>query len=1515
LCQNDGAPLPKSRVARIVRLAAIGVGGTLAFAVLAASVILQGPRLAHVIEGALPAQAGKLSLGGVEWHLRALVDLVTDAPSPIAVDGLRIVDPEGTVVLDVPHLEARVKLRTLIGGSFSIHDLRVPRALWRFAAMEKAPGIGFLAALAPKTPPPPRPRDAAPPGPGGFFEIASSELGDLDAIFDFPGSWGLELRHAHARASLIQSTVDPRHPIFGFDAGPVVASGGGYLKILDDNVRPFDRVVINRVATPRDWPDDIFLDLQEADTGKSRLVGKGFFTGIYGATSTPGIKLEARFTEAGDAFAAVAAGRKIDGLEVGDGAAPGGATAALDLHDTFAKLKVAAAFRNLDVALQTSRALGVGFDLGFDAEAGKVDVTKLGFDAPGGGRLALDAHLDTNRLALEAGLRLDDFHTESYLPPPLRGLGGGTLAGRIDASADLAHQSARVRRVDLRLVRARAAGLPRIVRVHGDAFVSPEVVRTSGLTIAVTGAEATARGRLSLEKQLVEAGLEVAADDLGALLRELGLPPLAKSAHVAAEARGALLDPDVTGDAVVRGVSAGGRALPALAAKFGLSGGVARLDSLTGPAFGGDLRARGKIKLWKTSASRPLRSPELDLSLAARDLDLAALAGSPDLSGRVSLTAEAHGPLDALAVTARVPAGTRLGLKLGPDVQTFTVGPVDVALAGKDLEVRALHVEQAGGKLDVTGHVGLAHRDLDLYLTLAEIPLASLPGLAATGVPITGVARARLHLGGRPDRPELAGTVDLADVVVRGIPLGPAHLTLAPARVGPRGAAGVNVVGELFSRFHVEAEAALGPRGPLVHGLLTFQRLALDPLLPELAAFGDGRGVASGRVTVDLQPGQPLALDVLLSELWLSIARNTDGTSGETIVQRVRVETTTPLHVKVDGEHVVLDKVKLATDGGDLEAEGRLDGAAATIKGSISGHLDLELVQPFLRNRLQSLAGDLSVHITAAGTLAKPDLRGEVAIVNAIKVRARELASDVTIGSGVFTLDSQGVSVKDLAVTVEGSTLHLSGAATLGPGFAPEDIEADVTGDVAARLLAFVAPNAVTDAQGTARITGRLRGTLAKPDVSGRLDLGAIEFRLRDVGTEVQIKSGLVEISNRGLVLHDVKVVIDEQGALLIGASGVRAGRVQFRSLVPFEAGYVDLPLHGERLVYRSSSFEVDDLGFDLDLKGSLDDVFALGGEVRLVSGRYLQDFKVQSLVISPRVNESAVRPFYEGQPLLEGLGLDLSVRTVGEGFVVQNNLAPEIHVGIFLHVGGTLSEPALGGDVRPTDGRFNLPGMRGDFDLVPNASHITFVDTKSIADGETPELDVQAQSTVTDANGTDHTVRMRIHGPLRESQVDLSTDDGLDRTQTTLLMLTGRTTTDAQRVGTANPTVGANITTGADVAGQLTRDTLANLMEPYIDDTFYKLTSLNLRLTVGPDGFQGRIRKRISRELNFQTDYLQGFQNSSRWKTQLDLSGFDYFGFALGVERVTIPAQQGVSETLPPNWTGELRLDYPIRN
>ena len=1476
-------------------------------AVLAASVVLQGPRLGRLIEGALPPNAGKMHIAGVTWHLRALADLVTDAPSPIAVEGLQIIDPEGTVVLDVPYLEAKVKLRTLIGGSFSIHELRIPKILWRFAQLKHGDAIGFLAALAPKTPPPPPP-PGSPPGPGSKFEIGDAELGDLTAVFDFPGAWGLELRHAHGTVSLIQSTLDPHHPLFGFDARQVVAEGGGFLRIMDDNVLPFERVVINRIATTQEHPDDIQLDLGEADTGRSQLTGLGSFTGIYGATSVPGIALHVAFTRAGDALTAVAAGKGLAGLAVTGEKAE----ITADLTQPFAKIKVAAAIRGLDVRYENNRAQDLGLDLAFDGGAGRVDVTRFGLGAPGGGKLSLEAHLDVNTLSLDAGLGLAGFHTESYLPRELRPLGGGRLDGKIEAHAELGKKSARLKNIDLKFSRAVAAGLPREVRVHGGAELAAGRVKTGGLTVSVAGADATARGAVNLDRQLIDLALGVVAFNLGRLCGELGLPPLARDARVDLHADGSFDDPGLSGEATVHGLGAGKRTVRELGVRFGLEHGLARLDHLSGSAFGGQIDAHGSLRLWEKRASKPLKSPVVDLKLEARDLNLAALAPEAGVAGRITLAADARGPLDALTAHVAIPAGTPL-TALG---DKLSVGPVNLALDGKTLAIEALHVaHHGGGAADVHGRVGLAHRDLDLDVALSKVPLATLPGVATSDVPVSGFVSAKLHVAGRPERPELAGDIDLTDVVVRGVHLGKGHLALAPATVGPTRAPGVSVHGQLFDRFDVDVDAALLPKGPSVHGRVAFRRLELHTLAPELVALGDGRSVASGRVAVDLEPGQPLALDVLLPELWLSIARAVDGPNGETTMQRVRIEAARPVHVHVAGDHIALDEAHFATDGGDLRVEGRLDGHAIT--GALSGHLDLELLQPFLGAvAIDRLGGDLRAELTAGGTLERPDLRGEVAIVNPIHLRPHELNRDIVVDSGRFSLTSGGVAIENLAITVDGATMRLGGRATLGPGFVPENLQADVDGDVSARLLAYAAPDAVSDAQGKAHIRAHLRGTLLNPDVRGRLDLDTIDFRLRDLGSEVQVQSGIVEISNDGVILHNVKVLFDDQGLLVIGASGVRAGRVQFTNLFPFKPGDFDLPLHGERLTYRSpGTFEVDDLAFDLDLKGNLERGFGLGGEVRLVSGRYLQAFQVQNLALRPRVDESTVRPFYDGKPLLENLRLDLSVRTVGDGFVVQNNLAPEIHADIVLHVGGTLAIPQLAGDIRPTDGRFNIPFMRGDFDLVPNVNHVTFIATKSIADGDTPDIQIEATNLVTDANGVDHNVHMRINGPLREAQIDLSSDDGLDRNQTAFLLLTGRTSVSTSSpFGTQNATVGANLTTGADIAGQATRDTVANLMEPYIDDTFQRLTGLNLRLTVGSDGFEGRIRKRVSRYGDLQFDYLQGFQNQSHWNGSGNLWLLDYFTIGGGIEQIRLSSEQGVPETLPLNYNLELRLDYAIR-
>ncbi|HEY8925961.1 MAG TPA: hypothetical protein VIU64_16365, partial [Polyangia bacterium] len=909
---------------RILRLLGYGSGTLLALVVLAilvASVVLQGPRLAGLISGVLPQNRGKLEIGGITWSLRALADMVTDVPSPVGVDGLRIIDPEGVVVLDVPHLEARVKLRTLIGGSFSIHDLKIGKAMWRFAQMKDSPGIGFIAALAPA------PQPGAPPkktekekkdeaqGPGSLFEITGADIDEFNVLFDFPGSWGLELRRTRVHASLIQSTVDPKHPIFGFDAGPVIAEGGGWLRILDDNLLPFDKILINRVSTTQDRPDDIFLDLREAKTGATSLVGKGYFTGIYGETSVPGIALHAEFHKAADAFNQVIAGKKIEGLAL----AGDEAHAVLDLNDTFAALKVAAEFSGLEVAYPPYRALDVGFRLGFDAGAMRVTLKDFGLGAPGGGHLGLDATLDAAKMTLASDLRLKAFTTDSFVPTELQPIAGGQLDGHLHADLTLppGRPSASVRDLDITLERRRARGLPRTIRVHGQAKASPSRVATSGLTVEVPGARATAAGEMNPVRQTVALGLEVLAHDLGRTLGSMGLPRLARTARISARVDGPLTSPTASGEATVTGLAVGKKVVPELRSKFGLDQGVARLESLSGDILGGRLEGHGTLRLFERSAKRPLKRPLLDADVRVHHVDLGAAAGTPDVAGSLSLDAHAEGPLDALTAWIKVPPHQPVTVA----GEALDVGPIVAKLDRNIATIERLHVgRRQGGTVELSGTYDTKAEALSLDVALADVPLGTLPGVADAGLGVTGIAGGTFHIGGTVALPELSGTLALKGVHARGVNLGDGKLVLSPNN-GAQGP-GVKCSGDLFDRLHIDGTAVQTSLGPVVHASASFQKLVLEALLPELSELGDGQGIASGDVQVDLAPRQPLRAEVSLTELALSLARAIEAAPGEPTTRRVEVVATRPVHVVVFGDRVTLDQVDLATTGGDLHARG-----------------------------------------------------------------------------------------------------------------------------------------------------------------------------------------------------------------------------------------------------------------------------------------------------------------------------------------------------------------------------------------------------------------------------------------------------------------------------------------------------------------------------------------------------------------------------------------------------------------
>jgi hypothetical protein len=71
----------------------------------------------------------------------------------------------------------------------------------------------------------------------------------------------------------------------------------------------------------------------------------------------------------------------------------------------------------------------------------------------------------------------------------------------------------------------------------------------------------------------------------------------------------------------------------------------------------------------------------------------------------------------------------------------------------------------------------------------------------------------------------------------------------------------------------------------------------------------------------------------------------------------------------------------------------------------------------------------------------------------------------------------------------------------------------------------------------------------------------------------------------------------------------------------------------------------------------------------------------------------------------------------------------------------------------------------------------------------------------------------------------------------------------------------------------------VADFLEPYIDDTLQLLTGrkLNLRPTVGPDGFELRVDARVSRQFDLRLSLLRGLEERRQYRAESSLWVMDY--------------------------------------
>ena len=907
----------RPRLRKAGRIAGYAAAGLVALALViavGAPIYFRGARFGELVEKLMPETRGHIHVGGGRWSWGTVIALVRQQPAPLALDDLTVTDPEGTEVLHVEQLSARIEVRRR-PTRITVHDLVIKDARWRFASMKGAKKVGFIAAFegvphAARKPSKPSSTELA---------IAGARLDGVEVTFDLP-TWGLVLHDAHAIGGL-----GVRSKTFTFEVKDVDVRAGGELRIGSRTkgvVWPFERGRIDRVATTADAPDDIRLDASGVVNGASRTAGGGVFTGIYGlspASKHPGIDLEAHMADAADAVNAILARRGLAArVKVG------GAGADLRLHFTqpFDQIGIDADLRGFDVASGEIEARKVGCHLTAEPMAGQFHLERLSIVSPAGGRLSAKATLD--RLRLDATVEAAHFAARPLLPSALRPFAGATIDGMLHARVDL---------------------------LGGDA----ERVRS---TLVVTPTDPEVGGAIALV-----AGKSVR-------------PPANATAVRLTGAR--LVD------------------------------GVLRLPRLALSMWGGTFAAEGRVALWDPEKRRWLSPTRIDLTLQGSGLQLERLIGSGFARGALTFRAHVHGTDDDLALDLAL-VDPRVITVLGEPVRL--PANATLRLKASTLDLGNLPLGGPGDSaLIASGRIGLSGR-LAIDVGVVRYPIARLPGLSGTSLPVGGSISGGVRIVGKPTEPSLSGQFTLAGVTVAKTSLGGGTIDITPERKGA-----VRARGHLADAIAIDgrlAPQASGLEGDLT---LTLTRMPLQPFLPRLPGGLAVVGFVSGTGVARIAPATPVTAEAKLSEVALTLSSSDARGRTEASID-VRAANEIVAHAR-GGDGFSLSPARFHSGAGWIEVAGEShdDGQRASLRG----HLELGAAAPFARRWFKGLAGSVEVDLSADARSEPSDavVSGTVSVAAPVSVKLAALPIEASIPSGRLRLTNNVIDTSGLPLVV-----------------------------------------------------------------------------------------------------------------------------------------------------------------------------------------------------------------------------------------------------------------------------------------------------------------------------------------------------------------------------------------------------------------------------------------------------------------------------------------------------------------
>ena len=533
--------------------------------------------------------------------------------------------------------------------------------------------------------------------------------------------------------------------------------------------------------------------------------------------------------------------------------------------------------------------------------------------------------------------------------------------------------------------------------------------------------------------------------------------------------------------------------------------GVLRLPRVALAMWGGTFAAEGRVALWDPGERTWLSPPRLDLTFQGKGIQIERLIGSGFARGAMSFDAHAHGTTDTLAVDL-VFSDPRVITVLGEKVRLPT--QASLRLDDSTIDLGNLPLGGPGDSSFITsGRIGLSGR-LALDVGVTRFPIARLPGISGTTLPVSGSISGSVRITGEPRAPALSGQFTLADVAVAKTSLGGGTIAITPER---RGA--VRARGHLTDAIAIDGR--LAPRASGLEGdlTLTLSKLTLDPFLPALPGLKP-TGFISGTGTAHIEPAKPATAEAKLSEMALSLI-STDARGKKATID-VRAENEIVLRVR-GGDGLSLSPARFRSGAGWIELAG--ESHEDEQRASLHGHLELGAAAPFAPAWFKTLAGSLEVDLTAIahGEAKGVLVSGSVAVAAPVSVKLAMPAIEASIPSGRLSVTNNVVDVVGLPVVLRVERFPIA---------------------------------AVRKVDANARLTGRLDATDARGKFHAHVALDKLDVDVPLVGHKpVHSGGGLIDVAgeaaNGKLDLVRVDLPFTAQAEALAASAGVTVDRAQ----------------------------------------------------------------------------------------------------------------------------------------------------------------------------------------------------------------------------------------------------------------------------------------------------------------------------------------------------------------------------------